>query len=302
MSTSLAVLALDAADYRLARQWNCENMLLSKNRGIETFSYSYDHPFTPEVWTSIATGLQPEEHSVYGDAADWNSLPLRLVSKFTQYLPHKWRNLLGKPFRERGHEQHIHQSNKPHAFERGAVFGWPGISQADHLSEAWSWASKLNHGEMDMSELRSKTLGNTGKELGWLVGMQEAGIPIFGVHSHILDITGHAFANRKNLLREYYEYVDSMLSWVRDQVDELVIISDHGMQVSWLKDDSPGTHSDYAMFAATAGVEGELPESVFDVRAWLEANTEAKSESDRQEGKVGMDTAEERLRELGYIE
>lgn len=46
---TLAVIALDAADYRLARQWNCENILLDNPGRIETFAYSKDKPITLEV-------------------------------------------------------------------------------------------------------------------------------------------------------------------------------------------------------------------------------------------------------------
>lgn len=301
MADTLAVVALDAADYELARRWECENVLLDDHQEIETFTHSFDHPFTPEVWTSVATGLHPEEHDVREDAASWDSLPLRLASKVTQFLPHDWRNRLGKPFRERGHEQQIHRTDAPHAFESGAAFGWPGVTEAEHLSEAWGWASRVSRGEMETSELRERTLGNTGKEFGWLLGMQEAGVPIAGVHSHVLDITGHAFASREEPLREYYERVDRMLGWVRERVDELVVLSDHGMQVAWLDDEEPGVHSHRAMVGATAGVEGTLPDSVFEVRAWLEANTD-EPDTGRSEEQVSMDTAEERLRELGYID
>lgn len=300
MPETLAVVALDAADYTLARDWECDNLLLDSHGQLETFTHSFDHPFTPEVWTSVATGTHPEEHDVRDDAADWDSLPLQLASKVTQFLPHDWRNRLGQPFRDRGHEQEIHQTDAPHAFENGAVLGWPGISNAEHLSEAWSWASRMSNDEMSTDELREQTLGNTGQEFGWLLGMDEVGVPIAGVHSHVLDITGHAFASREENLREYYERIDDMLGWVRENVDDLVVLSDHGMQVAWLDDDDPGAHSMRSMVAATEGVQGELPESVFGVRAWLEENTGSTTATGGDED-VGMDTAEERLRELGYI-
>jgi hypothetical protein len=71
------------------------------------------------------------------------------------------------------------------------------------------------------------------------------------------------------------------------------------MGVSWLDDPEPGTHSDRAMVAATDTVTGDLPASVYDVREWLEANAGTDTTGDEQ---VGVDTARERLEELGYIE
>lgn len=299
MSETLAVLALDAADLALARRWDCDALLLDESRELETFTYSFDHPFTPEVWTTVATGLHPEQHGVKNDAADWETRPLQLASKVTRILPHDLRIRLGQPFRERGHQQKIARTDADHAFSEGAVFGWPGISDAEHLSEAWGWAAKAEYGDLTADELRRNALGNTGKEIGWLLGMAASGVPIAGVHSHVLDITGHIYARREEGLREYYEHVDRLVGLLREEVERVVVLSDHGMQVSWLDDESPGTHSMRALVSATDAVEGDLPESVYDVREWLEANVGTAERSAEQ---VGIDTAHERLRELGYVE
>ncbi|MFB6078508.1 MAG: alkaline phosphatase family protein [Halarchaeum sp.] len=298
MSDTLAVLALDAADLRLAREWECENLLLDDHGPLETFTHSFDHPFTPEVWTSVATGTHPREHGVMDDAADWDSHVLNFASLFTQFLPHELRIRLGNPLRDRGHRQEIARTDDDHAFEDGAVFGWPGISDSEHLSEAWAWAARADRGDLTDGELRSGTLGNTGQEIGWLIGMASAGQPIVGTHSHVLDITGHTYARHEERLREYYEHADEFVRVLREEVDRVVVLSDHGMQVSWLDDEDPGAHSMRAMVSATETVEGDLPETVFDVREWLEANTTVAEAHDEQ---VGMDTARERLEDLGYI-
>jgi hypothetical protein len=299
MTETLAVLALDAADLALARRWDCANLLLSRAGELETFSYSLDTPFTPEVWTTVATGLHPDDHGVKDDAADWDSVPLRLASLVTQFFPSELRSRLGQPFRERGHRQEITRTEVDHAFTDGTVFGWPGISDADHLSQAWSWASDAEYGDLTDDELRRNALGNTGKEVGWLVSMAAAGVPIAGVHAHALDLAGHIYARREEALRAYYEHVDDLVGMARERVERLVVLSDHGMGVSWLDDPEPGTHSDRAMVAATDTVTGDLPASVYDVREWLEANAGTDTTGDEQ---VGVDTARERLEELGYIE
>lgn len=298
MTSTLAVVGLDAADYELARRWDCENVLLDDHREMETFSYSYDQPYTPEVWTTVATGLHPRDHGVHGDAADWDSLPLRAASKLTQHLHPEVRQRLGQPFRDRGHEQEIDRTDAPSAFDAGAAMGWPGITDAEHLSEAWSWASEIKFGELTERQLRRNVYGNTGEEFGFLVGMDGV-VPIAGVHSHVLDVVGHVFAKREAKLREFYERVDELLGVVRRETDEMVVLSDHGMKVSWVDEGEVGVHSNRAMVAATEGVAGDLPASVFDVKSWLEANTDADDADDRD---VTMDTAEQRLEELGYIE
>lgn len=153
MPEILAVVTLDAADYTLARDWECDNLLLDSHGQFGIFTHSFYHPFTPEARTSVATGTHPEEHDDRDDAANWDSLPLQLASKITQYLPQEWHNRLGKPFRHREHEQEIHQNDALHAFEGGTVLGWPGIP------EAWSWDSKMSNDEMSTEEIREKTPG-----------------------------------------------------------------------------------------------------------------------------------------------
>jgi predicted AlkP superfamily phosphohydrolase/phosphomutase len=67
MTETLTVLGIDAADYRLARQWDCSNILLGNSQEIQTFSYSLDVPATLEVWPTIATGKLPQEHGIVLD-------------------------------------------------------------------------------------------------------------------------------------------------------------------------------------------------------------------------------------------
>lgn len=299
MTDTLAVLALDAADLALAERWDCENLLLDRHAELETFTHSLEHPFTPEVWASVATGLHPTEHGVKDDAAEWDSLPLRVASRFTSRLPNRWRIRLGKPFREMGHRQEVQRTDADTLFDEGAVFTWPGVGEAPHLSEAWTWTTQAEYGELTENRLRENLAGNTGKELGWLVAMERIDQPVAGVHSHVLDVAGHIYARRAEGLREYYELVDSMVGDVRSEFDRLVVLSDHGIQTEWLDDEEPGAHSMRAMVAATDAVAGDLPASVFDVREWLEPQVEADAREDRD---LSVDTARERLQELGYME
>jgi hypothetical protein len=47
---TVAVLALDAADYRLLTQWSCKNLLLDRHDRMRTISYWGEKPHTLEVW------------------------------------------------------------------------------------------------------------------------------------------------------------------------------------------------------------------------------------------------------------
>lgn len=304
MTDTIAVLALDAADVRLARDWDCENLLLDDHRKLETYAHTLDFPRTMEVWPTVATGLGPDEHGVVGDANEWENPALRAASRVTKYLPREVRSTLGRPFQRAGQERSMARTDASHVFENGVVRYWPGITPADHVREAWRLMALASGGEISEEQLKRELTGFAGEELGWLAVASEWNVPIAGVHSHAVDIMGHTYANRESRLRETYEWMDREVGFLRERVDRLVILSDHGMQVGWL-DDDPGTHSFDGLISAE-GVDGPLPDSVFDVREWLEAaldETPAASDRDTAEdAAASSDTPVQHLRDLGYME
>lgn len=299
MTDTIAVLALDAADVRLAREWNCENLLLGDHRRLETYAHSLDFPRTVEVWPTVATGLGPAEHGVVGDANEWENPLLRAASRVTQYLPRNVRATLGRPFQRAGEGRSMARTDADHLFTDGVVRYWPGLTDAEHVLEAWRLMSLVSAGDITEGRLHRRLTGFAGEELGWLAVASEWDVPVVGVHSHFVDIMSHVHCEREAQLRETYELIDRRVGRLREEVDRLVVCSDHGMQVDWLGDDDPGTHSFEALVAAE-GIEGPLPESVYDVRRWLEA---AKPDADATDERVAeSDTPTEHLRDLGYLE
>lgn len=296
MAQNIVVIALDAADYALAREWNCENILLDAHGEIETFTYGTETPSTLEVWPSVATGLHPEDHGIVNKnetAQSWENPVLQMGSKITRYLPNTVRSTLGKPFHRAGQKKQFKQTDAPHVFEDGHVFSWPGITPAPNLSEAWKIMFRTDE-ETPRQKFEGELFKLFGSEIGWATRMAKTDVPIVGVHSHILDIAGHAYMTRENRLQSVYEQVDGMLGWIRSSVDQLVIISDHGMQVSWI-DDKTGKHSMRALFATTT--DDQIPKSVFDVKDWLEDRKTNKTVE--REG-AGFDTTGSQLQALGY--
>jgi hypothetical protein len=299
MTDTIAVLALDAADVRLAREWDCENLLLDDHRRLETYAHSLDFPRTVEVWPTVATGLGPEEHGVAGDANEWENPLLQSARRVTRYLPRGVRATLGRPFQRAGADRSMARTDADHVFESGVVRYWPGLTDAEHVLAAWRLMSLASGGEITEEALRREMEGFTGEELGWLAVASEWDVPVAGVHSHVVDIAGHVYCDREARLRETYEWADREVGRLRERVDRLVVLSDHGMQVGWLDDDDPGTHSFDALVAAE-GVDGPLPESVYDVRAWLEREMDAPTAGDDRTAR--SDTPTEHLRDLGYVE
>jgi hypothetical protein len=297
MSDTLCVLALDATDYALAKQWDCTNILQSDHRKLEVFAHTFDLPYTPEVWTTAATGQDPTEHDVAGDVRKWNNPTLRFASSLTSRLPSGLRELLGKPFRSAGAKRSFRETSVDHAFDM--VYGWPGITPAENLHEAWNWYSQAEAGELTASQLDRNLRANTGEEFGWLAAVSRADCNLVGVHSQVLDVASHVFCQREDKLRETYMWVDELVGWLREYVNRLVILSDHGMQTVVTDDEEPGRHSWRAMIS-TQGVDADLPESVFDVREWLEDNS--GTAVDGEDESVEVDTPMDRLSNLGYLD
>lgn len=296
MTDTLCVIALDAADYELVRRWKCKNILLDEHGAMDVFSHSLDVPYTPEIWTTVATGKHPENHAVEGDVREWNNAALEALSTMTQWLPSDFRELLGGPFRRAGAKRSFKRTDANHVFDR--VFGWPGITSADHLWEAWEWFSQAENNQLTTRELDRKLRGNTGQELGWLAAMSKSECSLIGVHAHVLDVVGHVSATDPERLRYVYEWVNELIGWLRSIVDQLVILSDHGMQTTVTNDEDPGRHSMRA-FVAAQGVSQSVPESVFDVRDWLDAERGTQSDDDGSE--VDISAVSEHLSDLGYL-
>lgn len=294
---TLLILGLDGADYRLCQRWGCQNLLLDSTIELKTDAHSIDVPATLEVWPSIATGLKPTEHGVLLDPSErqTRSWYHRVANRAVQQLPNtitQWVVEIkqsavgtGKPI-----------TDSSHIFERGAVTNWPGITPCHDWQEEGDWLTAVHADEMTEAEFVRRHKTHLLRQLGWSVGAVEADYPVAGVHVHFLDHMGHLFAERPDRLREAYELTDRYVGWVREHANEVLIVSDHGMQTTETEDPDPGVHSWHALAAVTGN--GEPPESIYDVREWAEQRI-GEDMSDEQYG--GIDAPMSHLEDLGYI-
>lgn len=295
----LVVIGLDAADYRLARDWECDNLLLDNHAQIETFAHTKAWPITAEVWPVIAKGVMPSDEGVERKrGTDWDGL-MRVGSIIgKRVLPKSIQSEIGRYLRVgKEVEQHYYPTEGDHAFSDGVVFNWPEITPAQNWSKANHWFRKNINGEIsDLTYYRSQ-MALTGTELGWAYAMTKTFVPIIGTRCHILDYLGHSWCEDVERLRVAYEAVDELVGDLfGDYPGEVVIISDHGMKVRGI-DDEPGEHSWRSMVGTT--IQGSLPREMDEVRAWLEERTPTIS-VDGWDGTT-FEVDEEHLRDLGYL-
>lgn len=301
---TLVVLALDALDAELVEYFDIDAYRLGTSREIGTYTNNFDGPYTLEVWPTVATGLDSREHGVaYSDNTDmeWDSPLLEAASYVTAHFPHKWRNQLGNIAEDvLGAECTFEVTDKPTMFdgEGRIVHNWPGVANPRELNKAWDCADMKGE-EALRGKFERELLGLAASQITWAREMLNHDVVLAGVHVHALDLFGHAYCRDEHedryerLYRRVGEYVQEVSDALSSD-DDLLILSDHGIQVSWLDDAEPERHS-YRAYASTT-IDDELFEDVFGVKDWVESHID-DYDPDREK----LNLPEERLRQLGYI-
>lgn len=302
---TLVLLALDALDAGLVEHFDLEAYRLTSSGELGTYAHSKDRPFTPEVWATAATGLGPEDHGVTGaGTSEWDNPVLELASRFTAHLSERQRGRLGRVVRSRTNtRERVGRTQVESVFDRpGAVVrNWPGVTDGRDLQRAWELVHAVRS-EVTRSEFERDLLGMTAEQFAWAREMLGHDVSLAGVHVHALDAAGHAYCRDEAALEHVYRrvagFVEDLVA-AMDVGDDLLLLSDHGMNVEFYEvdpDSNPGNHSWRAYASATTD---DLPETVYDVVDWVDRHFEEPSREDRERY---ADVPVEQLRELGYIE
>ena len=297
----LVVLALDAVDVRLAADFECENLLLDDHTKMESVAHRLEHPHTGEAWPSIATGLHPTEHGLTGHG-EWNSPVLTALSRaaHTLNVSGRIRSRLGDAIKQNtGQDWQLRTVDEPTFLdgEYRAVHNWPGVYRNEALHYVWGLFEEVKEDRLSEETLIRETYTEAASKFGWVLEALEHDLELAATHVHVVDVLGHLYADDRESYREVYRDVDERVGAVRDALgpdDHLLVLSDHGMEVEWLGDPDPGTHSWRAIASTTVG---SPPTDALDVRDWVEERVE---EIDVE--RTRMDVPEDQLRELGYID
>lgn len=299
---TLVVLALDAADIRHAEDFGCENMLLEDHVEMRSVAHRFEHPHTGEAWPSIATGLHPTEHGISG-YGQWDNPVLTMLSHGAQTLnvSGEIRGKIGSAIKENtDQEWHLQTVEEPTFLdgEYRAVHNWPGVHRNDVLHYIWGLFQDLKDDKLSEETFRREAFTEAASKFGWLEEAVQFDAEVAATHVHVLDVFGHLYPEDRDHYREVYEDVDERIGDLRAALgedDELLILSDHGIEAGWIdEDDTPGKHSWRAIASTTVD---SPPTDALDVREWVEAHVESL-DVDRTQ----MEVPEDQLRELGYIE
>jgi len=298
---TLVVLALDAADDHHAEDFGCENLLLDDHTEMQSVAHRLDHPHTGEAWPSIATGLHPTEHGITGHG-EWDSPILTALSRTAHRLDVSGdiRSKIGDAIKENTDQGWTLQTVDEPTFLDGeyrAVHNWPGVYRNEALHYIWGLFQKVKDGKLSEETFVRESYTEAASKFGWVEEAIEHDVELAATHIHVLDVLGHLHYDDEERYREVYRNVDERVGEVRAALgedDELLVLSDHGMEATWLDDDDPGTHSWRAIASTTLD---DPPENALEVRDWVEARIEAVDVA-----RTEADIPEEHLKELGYIE
>lgn len=297
----MVLLALDALDAGLVEYFDIDTYRLHTHDKIETYSNMNPGPYTLEVWPTVATGVHATEHGVTAtNVSQWENPLLELASKFTGHLSGSIRSRLGHIVRGTLDTDYAIGETEMETIFDGrdrVVHNWPGVHNSEELREVW----RMTNQGYSKEEFDREVLGKCAEQFGWTREMLNHDVHLVGVHVHALDVFGHAHATELDELERLYRRVAEFVEDLRAALgedDDLLILSDHGILNEALDEGTDrdfGDHSFRAFVSSTR--EDPLPESVFDVKDWVEDRlTETGTEHSE------LDMPEEQLRQLGYIE
>jgi predicted AlkP superfamily pyrophosphatase or phosphodiesterase len=322
---TVVVLGIDALDPDLVDPDVHPSLTLAAHRPIDTIVSSSGKPSTHELWPTIITGLPPAEHGLLlDDGVSWENPLIVVASTVADYvLPGGVQTRLGgwlltntdaDAFRtpatyyaDNGIETLFDgreakaigvpnyvvdpdTEDREHQLRRhmGDLFERDSEAKGGHRSSdpIAFYEQCLEMAMIRIARVRRALRGQT-YEL------------VFGYTSG-LDLIGHVSHNRPELQQRTYEELNEFVGELRSDLgedDELVVVSDHGLQ--------DGLHTDEAMIAATDPTVIDRVSSVLDVREAIEDELQTNDHTptpQTEETDVG-DSKEVRqqLEDLGYM-
>lgn len=299
---TLVVLALDAADIRHAEDFGAENILLDKHVEMQSVAHRLDHPHTGEAWPSIATGLHPTEHGIMGHG-QWDNPVVTALSRGAHKLniSGEIRGRIGDLIKDNTDQDWSLQTVNDPTFLDGeyrAVHNWPGVYRNESLHYIWALFQDLKDDKLSEETFRREAYTEAASKFGWVNEALQHDGELIATHIHVLDVLGHLYPDDEDRYREVYDDVDARVGEIREALgedDELLILSDHGIETSWIdEDDEPGKHSWRAIASTTVD---SPPEHALEVKEWVENHIKPVATA-----RTEVEIPEDQLRELGYID
>jgi len=324
---TLVVLGIDALDPDLVDPDRHPNLTLAAHKPISTIVSAKGEPSTHELWPTIITGLEPEEHGLLlDDGVTWENPLIAGGSRIGRYiLPDGVRTRVGA---------WLLNATKEDAFRTPATYyqangietvfdGIPavaiGIPNYVTAGDADDREHQLRRSLGDLFERDpDETSGHRSSDPDQFYErcLEMAMIRIARVRRALrsrryelvfgytsgLDLVGHVAYDRPGMVEAAYGEFDEFVGELRHDLgprDELLLVSDHGLQ--------NGVHTDAAMVAATEPDLLDHVDGVTSVRDGIEYalrrgdHTPSGRTFDSVPDPDRHDRVAEQLEDLGYL-
>jgi len=327
MSGPIIVLGWDGLDLDLAERFGVAESFGAHAEPIETYvNPGTGEPHTKELWPSMITGLHPDEHGIHAVTVDgdsrpkWDSDALAVAARIADWtVPDSAQTWLGAALQERGAAQ---ESYRPAYYDKRdieTVFddGGRAISVPNYQTGRdrrlgldanrdgiWAELAIDRTGEgadftpqVDMTAIHDIIGRELGRRVGLTVDAIAGGHPLVWCWFGALDTVGHINpAVEAPLQRQYYQIAAAQTRAIRALAPEaatVVAISDHGIQ--------NGEHTHHATVASDDRGPVAAIDHVFQVADWIRRQDPAGHGGTTVDADA-VDTVNERLADLGYIE
>jgi len=325
---TVVVFGIDALDPDLVDPAVHPNLALSGVHRIDTIVSSSGEPSTHELWPTIITGLRPAEHGLTldDDGVAWGNPLLDAGSRVADVLlPDGLQSRIGAwlltntgfdAFRTPA--TYYADAGIETVFDDRAAtaIGVPNYV-VDTDAEDREHALRQEMGDLFERDPEAtgghrsadpETFYDRCIEMALVRTARIRAVLrarrhelVFG-YTSAMDLVGHVAYDSPGMQSAVYAALDDFVGDLRDDLadgDELVLVSDHGLQ--------DGVHTDEAMIAATDAALVADVDSVVDVRAALEAamdDGEHRPDGHDFGATAGgdADRVREQLEDLGYME
>jgi hypothetical protein len=327
---TLVVLGLDALDPDIVDLEEHPALTLAAHGRIDTIVSAQGEPSTHELWPTIITGLPPHEHGLLvEEGVSWSNPLFSLGSRVADYVfPDRLQTALGAyllnateadAFRAPASYYAEHELETVFDGRESLVIGVPNYvtesgEDREHqlrrsMGELFQRDPEATGGhrsadpETFYEQCMEMVMVRVARTRRGLLGRRYE--LVFGYTSG-LDLVGHVAYGRPGLQRAAYREANRFVAELRDDLgpdDDLLLVSDHGLQ--------DGLHTDEAMVAATDPALVEAIDDVRDVRAAVDdalAEGQCLPDSDSRptatgdaDGDISGDAVREQLEDLGYM-
>lgn len=324
----LVVLGIDALDPELVDPEDYPNLVLNAHSSIDTISSSAGEPSTHELWPTIITGLSPDEHglTLNDDGVSWGNPILTVGSMVADYImPDSLQSRIGawlltntKADAFRTPASYYAENSIGTLFDgfKSAAIGVPNyVVDSDTEDREHNLRRSLGdlferdpdaiggHRSADPYEFYEQCLEMVMVRIARCRRSLRGGRhELVFAYTSGLDLVGHVTYDLPDLQRAAYDEIDEFVGELLNDLtadDELLIVSDHGLQ--------NGVHTDKAMVASTNETMVEAIDSVLDVRSAVESALRDGSHQPEHKNngftlsETGAAEVQEQLENLGYM-